>query len=88
MTNTSSNNYIDALKLYPKKRKKYAHLIGTNIHAFANQCGINRCFYHTQPYPHYDVSEDHYLTCTANGAIQVTNRELIQILRSKYADER
>lgn len=78
--------HIDQLRSYSKKPsgKKFAHLIASSkqeLHAFAQQCGINKCFFHATPYAHYDVSEDHYAKCVANGANQTTSRNLILIIK-------
>lgn len=78
--------HIDQLKSYSKKPsgKKFAHLIATTqneLHQFATSIGVNKCFYHASPYPHYDISEDHYSKVIAANVLVVSTRQIISIIK-------
>lgn len=80
--------YIDNQKSYSKKPsgKLFSHMIAdtpNELIEFATKCGISRCFKHNSPYIHYDVSETHYTTCIASGAILVNSRELVKKLKEQ-----
>jgi hypothetical protein len=85
--------YIDHQKSYRKKRsgKKFSHLISLEskeeLHQFAQSISLGRHFFHSTPYPHYDVSEKYFQQALNNGAFLETTRELIQKVRKNGTHE-
>jgi hypothetical protein len=74
--------YIDPLRTYPHKRKRYAHMVADSLeelHAFAQSIGVGRHWFHNGD--HYDISEENYDLALAQGAIVVTSRALIALKR-------
>ena len=52
----------------------------TELHAFAQQCGIKRCWFHpVRGHPHYDITSDERTWAIEQGAIAVSARVLLQV---------
>lgn len=68
----------------------YAHLVADtieNLHIFAKKIGIKKSWFHNKrgkKQPHYDIKGVFIERARANGAIQVTRRELLIFLKEKY----
>ncbi|CAB3754523.1 DUF4031 domain-containing protein [Paraburkholderia humisilvae] len=76
--------YVDDAGIVWKGKLRF-HMTADSLdelHAFAQAVGINRCWYHTGArHPHYDVIEAQRAAAIANGAIAVTQRELMRVAR-------
>lgn len=71
--------YVDdaAIMLRGKPRFHLAADSVQELHAFCQQVGINRCWFHAaKNHPHYDITSDQRQTAIQNGALAVTVREL------------
>lgn len=78
--------YVDDFA-YPKDKHLWYHLISDTdekeLHQFAERIGLKREWYHGN---HYDVTQSKRAEAIKNGAIAVTAKQLIEIMRkSKYA---
>jgi hypothetical protein len=51
-----------------------------NLHRMAQVLNINKCFYHTNPWPHYDIPARRIEEVTAK-CILVTDRDIVKIYR-------
>jgi Protein of unknown function (DUF4031) len=88
-----NNFYIDSPRIYSHKsmRVKYSHLVCfssiEDLHDFAfNLIDLKRCWFHSKPYPHYDVSERKYALALESGAVLISTREMIQRFKvSKFS---
>jgi hypothetical protein len=74
--------YVDPLRSYQNKRKKYAHMIADSVeelHAFAESIGVARHWFHNGD--HYDLREADWILAQAQGATLVTSRALVALKR-------
>lgn len=68
----------------------YAHLVADtieNLHIFAKKIGVKRHWFQNKKgknQPHYDIKGVFIEKARANGAIQVTRRELVSFLKENY----
>lgn len=78
--------YVDSPKWKkPNGRKRYAHMVADTLdelHKFAEMIGVKRHFFHRGDKPHYDVTEQQYLTAIENNAVEVTSREIVRLSKS------
>ncbi len=52
------------------------------LHAFCEQIGVKRCWFHNaKRHPHYDVTCAQREAAIAAGAVAVTSRELVALRR-------
>ncbi|MBB4517391.1 DUF4031 domain-containing protein [Paraburkholderia fungorum] len=76
--------YVDDAAIVWKGKPRF-HLSADSVdelHGFAQAVGINRCWYHSGArHPHYDITEPQRATAIENGAIAVSQRELMQVAR-------
>lgn len=76
--------YVDDAAIVWKGKPRF-HLSADSVdelHGFAQAVGINRCWYHAGArHPHYDITETQRATAISNGAIAVSQRELMQVAR-------
>lgn len=74
--------YIDSPRSYPRKRKRYFHMVGPKeeLHAFASELGLKRSRfeYSNSGIPHYDVPEEYYQLAVISGATQLKRTELLK----------
>lgn len=53
------------------------------LHEFAQEAGINRCWWHSgAKHPHYDITEDQKKKAMALGAVEVSKRDLVVLSKS------
>jgi len=61
------------------------HMTADNVdelHAFAVQVGIRRCWFHNKPgRPHYDVTDGQRTAALNAGAVSVSTRQLLEVAR-------
>ncbi|KWT95518.1 MULTISPECIES: DUF4031 domain-containing protein [unclassified Variovorax] len=73
--------YVDDAAILFKGKPRF-HLTADSLeelHLFASECGINRCWYHRGTrHPHYDVTAEQRQVATSRGAVAVTSRELLK----------
>lgn len=78
--------YVD--DLFTAKGSTWCHLLAdsvTELHEFAAQIGVNRCWYHaTKRHPHYDLHPGDRQKAIKAGAKEINRTELLKILRSHY----
>lgn len=81
--------YVDNAGIMYKGKLRY-HLATTlsikELHAFAERVNIKRCWYHNRRFPHYDITEPQRLAAIEAGAIPVTSKQLVKILKETNAD--
>ncbi len=53
-----------------------------NLHLMAEILGINKCFYHLNPWPHYDIPSRRIAEIT-NKCVLVTDREIVKIYQEE-----
>jgi hypothetical protein len=83
---------IDTPMCYPKKKEKWSHLVASDLetlHAFAQKLGKPREKFQNKrkknkKQPHYDIEESLYALAVANGAQQVSRKELFLFLEATY----
>lgn len=72
--------YVDPLRSYPHKRKKYAHMVADSLeelHEFAASIGVGRHWFHNGN--HYDLREADWKMAIDRGATLVTARALVAL---------
>jgi len=80
--------YVDSLKsCIPNKNWKYnesCHLFADSIeelHAFASRIGLRRSwFQNSSKLPHYDLTRARRIRAVKNGAIEVSNKFLVDFM--------
>lgn len=63
---------------------KMCHMVATNmeeLHEMAQELGLRRYFQGEGRYPHYDISMGKRRTAVALGAVEVSEREIIRIVK-------
>lgn len=77
--------YVDNAAV-PYRGKPRYHLASADVaelHVFAERCGIARCWYHASAkLKHYDVTEAERNKAIASGALAVTAKELVTLIRA------
>jgi len=80
--------YVDDLKSCLKNKKwlhdQSAHLVADSIeelHDFARRLELFRSWFQNRPMPHYDVTEGMRWKAIRQGAIAITHRELVGMIR-------
>jgi hypothetical protein len=77
--------YVDAVFI-PYGRMKMCHMIADTedeLHAMADKIGLKREWFQGGSKPHYDVSKGKRIEAIRHGAIEVTVRELIALLKGE-----
>lgn len=78
--------YVDSLSYTkPNSTTSYCHMIATTLeelHWFAEQVGINRCWFHRTSKPHYDLNAKNRALALAGGAFEITSRDLVILGRA------
>jgi hypothetical protein len=78
--------YVDA-SFIPYRGMKMSHLAATTdgeLHAMADRIGVARRWHQKPPrvsYSHYDICASKRVLAVEAGAVEVTTRELVTILR-------
>jgi hypothetical protein len=77
--------YVDSAK-NTLGRMKMSHMSADTVeelHAMAEQIGLKREWFQDHSrYPHYDVSQSKRKLAVKAGAIEVSSRQLVQLLRA------
>lgn len=77
--------YIDdAANVY--LNMKMSHMIADTddeLHAMAQTIGLKREWFQVQSIPHYDVCQSKRKLAINRGAVQISRRELVQIVRDR-----
>lgn len=79
--------YVDSLKVY--RRQAYCHMISDRsteeLHTAAKQAGISKHWFHnSKRFPHYDLREEDRNKVLAQGAKEVSSKDLVRILKGLY----
>lgn len=66
--------------------KMFCHMVADTIeelHSFAESIGVKRCWYHSSSkYKHYDLNEDQRKVAVCSGAIEISSKELITLIKN------
>ena len=76
--------YVDSLRDYGWRHGPSCHLIADSIPeliAFAEAMGLRREWFQPKSSPHFDLTADGRELAIQNGAIELTQKELVQKLR-------
>lgn len=77
--------YVDNAAIMYKGKLRY-HMTANSIaelHAFAAEVGIKRCWWHSgSRYPHYDINGLERDRAIAAGAAPVTSKELLLVTKA------
>ena len=83
--------YVDAA-IWERHERLWCHLLGDDedeLHAFAAAIGCRRGRYQSRParpwVDHYDIDEARRREAVAMGAIEITRRELVELIARKRA---
>ena len=60
------------------------HMIGDTLdelHAMADAIGMRREWFQPKSFPHYDVSLSRRAVAVARGAVELSQRELVKVIR-------
>lgn len=84
--------YVDTLREYPKTHghSKWCHLLSDNfdeLETFARVMGLHPDWYQHKSYPHYDLTEKKRIQALKLGAIEISNKELIDLIRKENKGE-
>ena len=81
--------YVDQLQdCVANNRWRYArscHLVADTLdelHAFAERLGLKRAWFQATSLPHYDLTKNKRELAVKRGAIQIDQRQLVEILRT------
>jgi len=84
--------YIDKLhSCQPTKRWRYTracHLFADTIeelHEFANLIGLRRGWFEDKNPPHYDLTVNKRRAALRDGAIEITDRQVVELCRLRRA---
>ena len=83
--------YVDGLRDYGWRHGPSCHLIADSVEElieFAEVIGMRREWLQTKSTPHFDLTAGGRSLAVANGAIQLTNRELVAKIRELRAKRR
>lgn len=81
--------YVDSLREYPQKIKgsnKWCHLVADNLselESFAGKLNLSPSWIQTDNYPHYDLTEGKRIQAVKLGAIEITDKELVVLIRKE-----
>lgn len=76
--------------IYIDKKGKYgwSHLVADSInelHSFAEQIGLKSSWFQAKPdKPHYDVKGMMRKRAIENGAMEVSSKEIVMVLKENY----
>jgi hypothetical protein len=83
--------YVDAA-VWERWERRWCHLLADDLdelHAFAAALGIERRRFQSKPrrpwVDHYDIDEDRRRTAIALGAIEITRREVCELIARRRA---
>jgi hypothetical protein len=83
--------YVDAA-IWERHERRWCHLLAEDageLHAFAARLGLERRRFQSRPgrpwVDHYDIDEARRREAVAMGAIEITRRELVELIARKRA---
>lgn len=65
-------------------RMKMCHMLADSLdelHAMADRIGLKRAWFQPNSSPHYDVSKERRKLAIQYGAVEVTNKELVAVIK-------
>ena len=65
----------------------WCHLIADSLeelHAFAAMLHLKRAWFQPRSWPHYDLTVAKRTSAVRKGAIEIANRQAIELLRTNY----
>ena len=82
--------YVDPIRVCLTSRnwpyKKAAHLVADSVeqlHDFASRLGLKRVWFQNRPsLPHYDLTEGMRWQAIRHGAIAITHKEFVKMMKS------
>ena len=75
--------YVDDMKA-PYGRMIMCHMVADTLgelHNMADTIGVDRKHFQPKSMPHYDICQSKRKIAIENGAIEVTQREVVKIMR-------
>ncbi|MBX3103049.1 MAG: DUF4031 domain-containing protein [Bacteroidetes bacterium] len=82
--------YVDRPKpiFFRGRQRVFVHMVADSLEellAFADALDIPRRAFQDKPRrPHYDIFDEYIEVVKAAGAVQIGNKELVQVLRRQY----
>lgn len=80
--------YVDDIRLVVKNRywpyAKACHLVADTIrelHIFARRLSLRRDWFQTNNIPHYDLTENKRDQALRFGALEITNKRMVEMIR-------
>ena len=79
--------YVDNLREYPYKVKghfKWCHLVAdsfSELVGFSQKLGLSYSWLQNENYPHFDLTEGMRIKAVKMGAIEITDKELVDLIR-------
>jgi len=70
----------------PNGRKYFAHMVADTVeelHQFAELIGVKKHFFHRGDKPHYDISVDQHAAAIANGAVEVSTKQIVAVITQR-----
>lgn len=80
--------YVDK-PIHPYRQMLMCHMVADTLdelHTMADWIGIKRHWFqdHNPRYPHYDICKSKRSLALQRGAIEVTTKEIVRIIRRNY----
>jgi hypothetical protein len=71
----------------PYGQMKMCHMVADTLeelHAMADKIGIQRRWFQNNPdHPHYDISQSKRALAIQSGAVEITSRQLVELIRKQ-----
>lgn len=80
---TKMTVYVDNAR-FPSSRMIMCHMIADTLeelHTMAATIGLRREWFQLLSYPHYDVSLSRRVEAVKRGAVELTQRDLVKVIR-------
>jgi len=81
--------YVDDLRSVVRNRNwpynKACHLVADTVrelHAFARRLSLKRGWFQSKTMPHYDLTENKRASALRLGALEISDRRLVKMVRS------
>jgi hypothetical protein len=78
--------YVDGAS-NPYGRMKMCHMVADTLeelHAMADAIGIQRRWFQNDPdHPHYDIAQSKRALAVKHGAVEITSRQLVELIRKQ-----
>ena len=70
-------------------RMKMCHMVADTLeelHAMADRIGVQRRWFQNNPdHPHYDIAQTKRALAVRFGAVEITSRQLVELIRKQRA---